>query len=65
MSNVPSIGCPVCGLGLKVATTKSQRGKVALVLVCPDDGRHFRGFINDIKFVRQVMEAIEVKGTVG
>ena len=39
------IGCPVCGRVLDVRVTNSRKGKVALVLVCPEDGRHFRAFI--------------------
>ena len=56
------IGCPVCGRVLNVGVTNSRKGKVALVLVCPEDGRHFRAFINDPAYVRSVLETLAVQG---
>ena len=44
--------CPVCGA--KVAaqyTRQGRRFKAGLMLVCPDDSRHFRGFVNDPAFL--------------
>ena len=48
------IGCPVCGVALRlsIATSrKAKKPKTFLMLVCPADGRHFRGFIHDRDFV--------------
>ena len=54
--------CPVCATALLLAPAKSRKSrnpKQFLMLVCPSDGRHFRGFINDVEFVRQVMRRAE------
>ena len=59
MSDMEGIRCPVCGKQIKVRTSTSQRGKVALVLACPQDGRHLRAFINDPEYVRGVVETLE------
>ena len=56
------VKCPVCGTELSLAPAKSRKSrnpKQFLMLVCPTDGRHFRGFINDREFVRQVMQRAE------
>jgi hypothetical protein len=29
------------------------------MLICPADGRHFRGFINDQSYVKQVLARLE------
>lgn len=55
----PHIGCPVCRTAVRVSTSTSKTGKVAVVLVCPNDGRHFRAFINDKIYVRRVLDALE------
>ncbi len=53
-------GCPVCGVALQITTAKGRKsGKPFLMLVCPKDGRHFRGFINDRDYVAQVLERLE------
>ncbi len=59
MSEIPTINCPVCGAGLKVNTCTSKAGKVALVLVCPKDGRDFRAFINNREYIREVFDSLE------
>ena len=65
MKDVGAIQCPVCGVTLKITTSRSKRGKVALVLACPEDGRHIRAFLNDPTYVRQVLEALEVRSDMG
>ena len=53
------IGCPVCSvaLTLSIATSrKAKKPKTFLMLICPVDGRHFRGFINDQEFVSRAMD---------
>ena len=59
MSDISTVCCPVCGADLKVKFSTSKRGKVSLSLACPNDGRHFRGFINDPAFVRGVVDSLE------
>ena len=59
MSDVPTIRCPVCGVGLKVTTSISKRGNVFLSLICPRDPRDFRAFIHDQAFVRRVLDSLE------
>ena len=59
MSDIRTICCPVCGSGLKVTTSKSKAGKVALVLVCPRDGRDFRAFINNREYIQRVLDSVE------
>jgi hypothetical protein len=31
------------------------------MLICPADGRHFRGFINDQDYVKQVLSKLEAR----
>ena len=59
MTDVPAIRCPVCEAELKVTTSTSKTGKVALVFVCPRDGRDFRAFINNREYVRRVLDSSE------
>jgi len=57
-----SIPCPVCGtsLALRVARSrKAKRPKIFLMLVCGQDGRHFRGFIQDRDYVGRVVGHLE------
>ena len=50
--------CLICGRVLKVSLTTSKKGRYAVALACPADGRHFRGFVNHRPFVVQVMADI-------
>ena len=59
MSDISTVCCPVCGAVLKVKFSTSKRGKVSLSLACPNDGRHFRGFINDRTYVDGVLSRLE------
>ena len=54
------VQCPVCqrGLTLKLAQGRKS-GKTFLMLVCTQDGRHFRGFINDRAYVDAVLSRLE------
>lgn len=56
----PGIPCVVCGgpLALRVAHGRKS-GKPFLMLVCAEDGRHFRAFINDQAYVRSVLDGLE------
>ena len=59
MSETPMISCPVCGAELRVTTSTSKRGNVALVLVCSVSGKDFRGFINNKDFVKKMLDSLE------
>lgn len=54
--------CPICGAELKLEfTTNKRTQRCGVMLVCPEDGRHFRGFINDPKSVRRAVDAGDPK----
>lgn len=54
------IPCPVCGDGLAVRPAHGRKsGKAFINLVCPTDGRHFRGFINDKAYVEAVFARLD------
>ena len=49
--------CPVCHLTLSVRLARGRKsGKPFVMLVCPQDGRHFRAFITHRPYVREVLE---------
>ncbi|MFQ5874641.1 MAG: hypothetical protein ACE5JL_12695 [Dehalococcoidia bacterium] len=52
--------CLICGESLQVRMARGRRsGKPFLMLLCGQDGRHFRAFINHQPYVRQVLERLE------
>ena len=56
------VRCPVCAVALKLTTARSRKSKTPrtfLMLACPKDGRHFRGFISDRDFVQRTLDAAE------
>ena len=56
------IPCLVCKEPLTVRLAKGRKsGKPFVMMICPKDGRHFRAFINDQKYVSKVLERIEGK----
>jgi hypothetical protein len=60
MNSSPRIPCIVCGSGLVLRTARGRKsGKPFLMLICAQDGRHFRGFINDQGYVKQVLARLE------
>ena len=60
MTTSQSVPCLICGESLHLRTARGRKsGKAFLMLVCPVDGRHFRGFITDRTYVRQVMDRLE------
>jgi hypothetical protein len=62
------VKCPVCEIALILTPARSRKSKNPkqfLMLVCPNDGRHFRGFINDREFVGEVIQKAERIGYVG
>ena len=55
-----SVPCLICGVPLSLRTARGRKsGKAFLMLVCPVDGRHFRGFITDRDYVKQVLARLE------
>ena len=55
-----ALGCPVCGATLRISAAQGRAShKNFLMLVCPGDGRHFRGFINDREYVAKVLARLE------
>ena len=58
-STIPAVPCLVCGRNLEIRNSTGRKsGKPFLMLICPEDGRHFRGFITHQGFVREVMEKL-------
>ena len=54
------IPCLVCGQQLTLRLAKGRKSqKTFLMLVCSQDGRHFRGFINDRDYVDKVLARLE------
>ena len=48
--------CPICGEAIQMRLAKGRKsGKPSLFLLCPADARHFRGFINDRRYVENVL----------
>jgi hypothetical protein len=63
-SPVQSIPCLVCGHQLTIRLAKGRKSqKTFLMLVCTQDGRHFRGFINDREYVDKVLARLEGHST--
>ena len=56
----PGIACLVCKEPLTVRLARGRKsGKPFVMLVCAQDGRHFRAFINDQDYVAQVLKRVE------
>jgi len=54
------IPCLVCDQHLTIRLAKGRKSrKTFLMLVCSQDGRHFRGFINDRAYVDKVLARLE------
>ena len=57
-NNSQQLPCLVCGCQLAVRVARGRKsGKPFVMIICPADGRHFRGFIGDRGFVKQVARA--------
>ena len=50
--------CPICGAHLRLSVTTNKNGKHAITVHCPEDGRHFRGFINHRPFVEAALDRL-------
>ena len=54
------INCPICSNPLSVRVAKGRKSnKPFIMLKCDSDGRHFRGFITDQKYVNSVFGEIQ------
>ena len=54
------IPCPLCTQSLALRLARGRKsGKPFLMLVCPVDGRHFRGFITQREYVAAVLARLE------
>ena len=54
------IPCLICGTALALRPARGRKsGKHFIMLICPSNGRHFRGFITDQDFVREVTERLD------
>ena len=54
------IPCLICQQPLTLRLARGRKsGKPFLMLICQVDGRHFRGFINDQSYVKQVLAHLE------
>ena len=55
-----NVKCPICSESLRFSLATSRKAKhkkTFVMLVCPNDGRHFRGFISDQAWVGRLIEA--------
>ena len=60
------VRCPVCGVALRLSPARSRKSKnpkTFLMLACPENGRHFRGFISDREFVERSLNAAMQQAT--
>ena len=56
------IPCLVCHGPLSLRLARGRKsGKTSIMLICPTDGRHFRGFISDRTYVAQVLALLEAQ----
>ena len=61
--NVMRIPCLVCDASLKVRLARGRKsGKPFVMLICPRDGRHFRGFVTSQPYVKEVLARLEGQG---
>ncbi len=52
--------CPICGDPLSIRLAAGRKaGKPFIMLLCAQDGRHFRGFISHRPYVKQVLDSLE------
>lgn len=56
MTTIGAVPCPVCHNPLDFRPAKGRKsGKPFILLICPVDGRHFRGFIADRAYVQRLL----------
>ena len=58
--NEQGVPCLICREPLSVRLVRGRKsGKPFVMMVCSQDGRHFRAFINDQAYVKSVVEGLE------
>lgn len=58
--------CLVCGIAFAVRPARGRiSGKPFIMIICPADGRHFRGFITYQPYVMGVVESAGERGSPG
>ena len=60
--DLSGVRCPLCQARLRFSLASSRRAKNQkhfVMLVCPNDARHFRGFISDQTHVAKLIRATE------
>ena len=63
-NSTQQLPCLVCGIQLQVrVATGRKSGKPFIMVVCPEDGRHFRGFVGDKDYVERVARAAGIQGS--
>ena len=56
------IPCLICRQSLEIRPSRGRKsGKPSLMVICPADGRHFRGFINDQVYVKEIHNRLQVR----
>lgn len=60
MTNLPKgAPCPVCDFPLSVRPSRGRKsGKPFIMVICPVSGKHFRAFIGDQQYLREVMDKV-------
>ena len=69
MAEQVTIPCPICSEALRFTVCTNRNGKHSIGQHCPQDGRHFRGFVNHKPFVENALShmaaAEEARQTAG
>ena len=59
-TNTQQAPCPVCGQALDFRFARGRKSnKPSIILICRQDGRHFRGFITYQPYVKEVIDKLE------
>ena len=54
------INCLVCSNEIEVKPARGRKsGKPFIMLICGQDGRHFRAFVTDKEYVKKVFDSLE------
>ncbi|PVV82557.1 hypothetical protein [Dehalogenimonas alkenigignens] len=57
--NAKKVNCIICGSPITVRAAKGRHSnKPFIMLVCPNDGRHFRAFISDQSYLKKVLAEV-------
>ena len=60
LANGALLQCPVCKGELCIRLAQGRKsGKPSIMVICPSDGRHFRGFITHQPYVADILSILE------